>query len=132
GVHRVVQHCTQFRGTAPSEVEELLPAYVVVAAPAEFSRSSHRTQTIARGPATIPNGWADEMDYTLGEMTQGEAPEATLGIVIHPGAGPLLRLGVKLVIEAYERDPQATLARLGDAAARGDEFQVPPELLATE
>ena len=29
GVHRVVQHCTQFRGTAPSETPELLPAEVL-------------------------------------------------------------------------------------------------------
>ena len=76
---------------------------------------------------------ADQMDYTLGEMTQGEAPEDTLGIIVHAGAGPLLRLGVTLVIEAFERDPQATLARLADVATRGDEpFQIPPELLGTE
>jgi len=73
------------------------------------------------------------MDYPLGEMTQGEAPEDTLGIVVHPGAGPLLRLGVELVIEAFERDPQATLERLANVAAGGDEpFQIPPELLVTE
>jgi len=29
GVHRVVQHCTEFRGTAPSETPELLPADVL-------------------------------------------------------------------------------------------------------
>ena len=56
-----------------------------------------------------------------------------LGIAFEPSAGPLLRLGVELVIEAYERDPQATLARLANVAARGDEsLQIPPELLVTE
>ena len=63
-------------------------------------------------------------------VTQGEAPEDTLGIIVHPGAGPLLRLGVELVIEAYEHDPQATHARLADVARRDDEpFLIPPELL---
>ena len=64
-------------------------------------------------------------------VTQGEAPEDTLGIIVHPGAGPLLRLGVELVREAYERNPQATLARLADAATRDEPFQIPPELLVT-
>ncbi len=64
-------------------------------------------------------------------MTPGEAPDDTLGILVHPGAGPLLRLGVAMVIEAYEHDPQATLARLAEVAARGDEpFRIPPELLS--
>jgi len=45
----------------------------------------------------------------------------------------LTRLGVELVFEAYERDPEATLARLADIAMRGDEaFQIPPELLVAE
>lgn len=75
----------------------------------------------------------ERSDYMLGEMAQGDVPDDMLGLAIHPGAGPLLTLGVKLVIEAYERDPQATLARLADVAARGDEaFEVPPELLAPE
>jgi hypothetical protein len=48
-------------------------------------------------------------------------------------AGPLLRLGFALAIEAYERVPQATLARLAVVAARGDEpFRIPAELLVTE
>jgi len=65
-------------------------------------------------------------------MTQGEATDDTLGIAVYPGAWPLLRFGVELVIEAYYRDPQATLARLADVATRGDESQIPPELLSTE
>jgi hypothetical protein len=69
------------------------------------------------------------MDYTIGVMTQGEASDDVLGIAVHPGAWPLLRLGVELVIEAFKRDPQAMLARLADAT-RGDEpFQIPRELL---
>jgi hypothetical protein len=89
---------------------------------------------IARGLVTISNAkWADEMDYTIGVMTQGEATDDVLGIAVHPGAWPLLRLGVELVLESYERDPQATLARLANVAARGDEpFQIPPELLVAE
>jgi len=72
------------------------------------------------------------MDYAIGVMTQGEAPDDTFGIAVHPGSWPLLRLGVELVIEAYERDPHATLARLADVARRDDEpFQIPPELLVT-
>ena len=44
-----------------------------------------------------------------------------------------MRLGVELVLEAYEHEPQATLARLADVAKRSDEpFQIPPELLVTE
>jgi len=90
---------------------------------------ARRMLTIDRAPATISNATGDEMDYTLGEMTQGEATDDVLGIAVHPSALPLLRLGVELVIEAYERDPQATLARLADVSARGDEpFQIPPEL----
>ena len=47
--------------------------------------------------------------------------------------GPLLRPGVELVIEAFERDPQTTLARLADMATRGSEtFRIPSELLVTE
>ncbi len=70
------------------------------------------------------------MEYTLGVMTQGESPGDMLGIAVHPGAANLLTLGVELVIEAYEHDPRATLARLAEVAARGDEpFRIPPELL---
>ena len=66
-------------------------------------------------------------------MTQGEATDDTLGIAVYPGAWPLLRFGVELVIEAYQRDPQATLARLAAVARGGDEpFQIPPELLVAE
>jgi len=37
------------------------------------------------------------------------------------------------VIEAFERDPQATLARLADMATLASEtFQIPSELLVTE
>ena len=58
--------------------------------------------------------------------------EQALAIQLEPGAAALLRLGVELVIEAYERDPQATLPRLADVARREDEpFQIPPELLVT-
>jgi hypothetical protein len=54
-----------------------------------------------------------------------------LAIPFDPGAAALIRLGVELVIEAYERDPQATRARLADVAARGDEpFRIPLELLS--
>ena len=59
--------------------------------------------------------------------------EQALAIPLEPGAAALIRLGVELVIEAYQRDPQATLARLADAATREDEpFQIPRELLVTE
>lgn len=55
---------------------------------------------------------------------------SALAIPLEPGAAALIRLGVELAIEAYERDPDATLGRLADVAARGDEpFEVPPELL---
>src|SRR5262249_21894086 len=91
---------------------------------------ARRMLTIDRPRPILLKRWADEMDYTVGQMTQGEAPEDTLGIIVHPGAGPLLRLGVPLVIGAFERDPQATLARLADVATRGEEpFQIPMELL---
>jgi len=67
----------------------------------------------------------------MGVMTQGESPADVLGIAVHPGAAALIRLGVELAIEAYERDPRATLARLADVAARGDEpFRIPPKLLS--
>jgi hypothetical protein len=37
------------------------------------------------------------------------------------------------VIEAFERDPDATLARLADVAARGDEpLRIPPALLVSD
>jgi len=66
-------------------------------------------------------------------MTQGEATDDTLGIAVYPGAWPLLRFGVELVIEAYERDPQATLARLADVARRYDvPFRIPQVLLVPE
>jgi len=57
--------------------------------------------------------------------------EQALAIPLEPGAAALIRLGVELVLEAYERDPQAALARLTDVVTRGDEFQIPPELLVT-
>jgi len=61
---------------------------------------------------------------------RGESVQA-LAIPFEPGAAALIRLGIELVIESYERDPQATLARLAEVATRGDEpFQIPPELLA--
>src|SRR5262252_3089304 len=50
GVHRVVQHCTEFRGTAPSEVEELLPAHAVVAAPPALPDSPEPTAPPVRTP----------------------------------------------------------------------------------
>ena len=57
----------------------------------------------------------------------------TLAIPFEPGAAALIRLGVELVIEAFERNPAATLARLADVAARGDEpFQIPPALLVSD
>ena len=100
---------------------------------------THRTRTIARGQAAISKrDRADEMDYTLGEITQGKhqktkRQKTRSASWCIPVPGPLLRLGVELVIEAYERDPQATLARLADVATRGDEpFQIPPELLVAE
>ncbi len=74
----------------------------------------------------------ERRDYTLDEMEQGEAPDDTHDIIVHPGTGPLLRLGVELVIEAYERDRDGTLARLADIATRSEEpVQIPPELLIT-
>ncbi len=66
----------------------------------------------------------------MGVMTQGESPDEMLGIAMHPNAANLLTLGVELVVEAYARDPDATLARLAGVAARGGEpFLIPPELL---
>src|SRR5215813_6138621 len=52
GVHRALQHCTEFRGTAPSEVEELLPAHAVVAArPRSRTRRSRRRRPSGRRPS---------------------------------------------------------------------------------
>lgn len=67
-------------------------------------------------------------------MTASRHPNySALAIPLEPGAAALIRLGVELVVEAYERDPDATLARLADVAARSDEpFEVPPELLVAE
>ena len=61
-----------------------------------------------------------------------EEPVPAFAIPLEPGAAALIRLGVELVIEAYEREPQATLARLAAVATRDGEFQIPPELLVTE
>ena len=66
------------------------------------------------------------------EPVHREEPIQAFAIPLEPGAAALIRFGVELVIEAYYRDPQATLARLADVATRGDEFQIPPELLSTE
>ncbi len=69
----------------------------------------------------------------LGVMSQGESPADVIGIAANPGAANLLTLGVVLVLEAYKRDPDATLARLAQVAARGDEpFRIPPELLVSD
>lgn len=58
---------------------------------------------------------------------------AELAIPLEPAAAALLRLGVELASEAYERDPEATVGRLAAVAARGDEpFEVPSELLVIE
>jgi len=55
-----------------------------------------------------------------------------LGIAFEPGAAALIRLGVELVVEAYEQDAETTLARLAKVATRGDEpFAIPSELLET-
>jgi hypothetical protein len=63
----------------------------------------------------------------------GDESVQALAIPFEPGAAALIRLGVELVIEAYERDPHATLARLADVVARGDEpFAIPSELLASD
>ena len=73
------------------------------------------------------------MEYTMGVMMQGEAPDDMLGIAVHPGAANLLMLGLELVLEAYARDPDATRSRLADVAARGDEpFRIPPALLVSD
>jgi len=67
----------------------------------------------------------------MGVIMQGGVPGDLLAIPFIPGAAALIRLGVELAIEAYERDPDATLARLADVAARGDEpFRIPRELLS--
>jgi len=56
-----------------------------------------------------------------------------LAIPLEPGAAARIRLGVELAVEAFGRDPEATLARLADVAARGGEpFEVPSELLVSE
>ena len=69
----------------------------------------------------------------MGVMTQGESPDDMIGIAMHPGAANLLTLGVELVVEAYQRDPDATLTRLAEVAARGEEpFRIPPELLTSD
>jgi len=66
------------------------------------------------------------------DLARDESVQA-LAIPFEPGAAALIRLGVELVIEAYERDPQATLARLAEVDARGDEpFEIPPALFVTE
>jgi len=44
---------------------------------------------------------------------------------LEPGAVALIRFGVELVIEAYQRDPQATLARLADVTYGDERFQTP-------
>ncbi len=69
------------------------------------------------------------------EMTDGpdrrDCP--TLAIPFEPGAAALIRLGVELVLEAYARDPDATLVRLAEVAARGDEpFRIPAELMVSD
>ena len=66
-------------------------------------------------------------------MADDQADVGMLAIPFEPGAGALIRFGIELVIEAYERDPQATLARLADVATRDDEpFQIPLALLIGE
>ena len=67
-------------------------------------------------------------------MTASRDPNySALAIPLEPGAAALIRLGVELVMEAYERDPETTLTRLAEVAARGDEpFEVAPELLVTD
>jgi hypothetical protein len=62
----------------------------------------------------------------------GDESVKALAIPFEPGAAAL-SLGVELVLEAYARDPDATLARLAEVAARGDEsFRIPPELLVSD
>ena len=57
---------------------------------------------------------------------------AALVIPLEPRAAALSRFGVELVIEAYDRDPDATLARLAEVVARGDEpVRIPPALLVS-
>ena len=51
---------------------------------------------------------------------------------LEPEAVALIRFGVELVIEAYQRDPQATLARFADVAYGDERFQTPVELLDAE
>jgi hypothetical protein len=66
-------------------------------------------------------------------MADDQVDVGTFAIPFEPGAAALIRLGVELVLEAYERDPQATLARLADVATRDEEpFEIPRELLVTE
>jgi len=85
-------------------------------------RSLRGPRTIARGPAAISKTMPDD-----------QADVGMLAIPFEPGGGALIRFGIELVIEPYERDPQATLARLADVATRADEpFQIPLELLVTE
>jgi len=80
--------------------------------------------------ATNPGGQGTPLGQGVGGVQHNSLVRPRLNL--NPGAGPLLRLGVELVIVAYERDPQATLARLADVARREDEpFQIPLELLVT-
>ena len=66
-------------------------------------------------------------------MADDQADVGTLAIPFEPGGGALIRFGIELVIEAYERDPQATLARLADVARRYDvPFRIPQVLLVPE
>jgi len=75
---------------------------------------------------------AQDENYTSGAEDHLAREESALAIPFEPGAAALIRLGVELVTESYERDPQTTLARLADAATRDEPFQIPPELLVTE
>jgi len=72
---------------------------------AKVAPPAHRIRTIARDPATICKR------VTRVRARGGVREKQALAIPLEPGAAALIRLGVALAIEAYERDPQATLAR---------------------
>src|SRR5262249_48679761 len=85
GVRRVVQHCTEFRGTAPSEVEELLPAHAVPAAPtqAKPGRSPEPTSPpVVEEPTEVVNlrreVWLNGERFGPGRYVVTEAKAAGL------------------------------------------------------
>ena len=53
GVHRVVEHCREFRGTAPIETRELLPSDLIVTEPAVPSPPEPPPPPVAEEPTEV-------------------------------------------------------------------------------